>query len=274
MLDIEVADGAEHHCADEVNEQIRHGVVQSDIQIAAEAQLLPVDGDGGDTVDGDGNIFIGRIQHDGGNGAHHRVLLHVHVEETIHAELEELPQHTHRHGEAESRQRHVNRGELELDPAVAVENVDQREACGGAEKTGGGVQHGVPVGKRDEVALQLAQYLGGEDEQQDNDLQCGGKLDAEVLLDEEGQHEQHQYQQADEGTLIFAADDGGHQRSQHNEPQNQIHGEHGGLAADGRLQVAWLRGKFGMSFHRGIPFYWYTARKWDGYSWICFPIIA
>ena len=46
-----------------------------------------------------------------------------------------------------------------------------------------------PVGERDEVTLQLAQYLGGEDEQQNNDLQCGGQLDAEILLDEEGQHE-------------------------------------------------------------------------------------
>ena len=196
------------------------------------------------------------------------------MEDTIHAELEELPQHAHRHGEAESRQRHVNRGELELDPAVAVENVDQREACGGTEKAGGGVQHGVPVGERDEVTLQLAQYLGGEDEQQNNDLQRGGQFDAEILLDEEGQHEQHQYQQADEGALILTADDRGHQCGQHNEPQNQIHGEHGGLAADSRFQIAGLRGKFGMSFHRGIPFYWYTARKWGGYSWICFPIIA
>ena len=43
-----------------------------------------------------------------------------------------------------------------------------------------------------------------EDTQQDDDLQRGRQLDAEVLLDEEGQHKQHQHQQADERALVFA----------------------------------------------------------------------
>ena len=156
LLDIEVPDGAEHHRADEIDEQIRHGVVQTDIQIPVEAQVLPVDGDRVDAVDGDGNVAVGGIQHDGGDGLHHRVFLHIHVEQTVHAELEELPQHADGHGEAERRQRHIDGGQLKFDAAVAVENVDEGEARGGAEKASGGVEHGVPMGIGDEIALQLA----------------------------------------------------------------------------------------------------------------------
>ena len=156
LLDIEVPDGAEHHRADEIDEQIRHGVVQTDIQIPVEAQVLPVDGDRVDAVDGDGNVAVGGIQHDGGDGLHHRVLLHIHVEQTVHAELEELPQHADGHGEAERRQRHIDGGQLKFDAAVAVENVDEGEARGGAEEARGGVEHGVPMGIGDEIALQLA----------------------------------------------------------------------------------------------------------------------
>ena len=237
VLDVEVADGAEYHRADEVHEQILHGVVQADVQIAAEAQLLPVYLHGGDAVDGDGDVAVGGIQHHRGDGVDHGVLLHVHAEQPIHAEFEEFPQHAHRHGKAEGRQRHIDRGQLEFDAAVAVENVDERKAGGGAQEAGGGVQHGVPVVERDEIAFQFAQYLRRENKQQNDDLQRGRQLDAEVLLDEKRQHEQHQHQQAYKGALVFAAEDGGHQRGQHDQPQDRVYGEHGGLAADGGLQL-------------------------------------
>ena len=254
VLDIEVPDGAEHHRADEVHEQVLHGVVQPDVQIAAEAQFLPIDGHRGDAVDGHRDVAVGGVQHDGGDGVHDGVLLHIHVEEPVHAELEELPQHAHGHGEAEGRQRHVDRGQLELDTAVAVQNVDECEARGCAEKAGGGVEHGVPVVVGDEVAFQFAQYLRGEDEQENDDLQGGRQLDAEVLLDEEGQHKQHQHQKADERAFVFAADDGGYQRGQHDQPQHRIYGEHGGLALDDGLQLCAGGRGFGVSFHGAVPF--------------------
>lgn len=42
------------------------------------------------------------------------------------------------------------------------------------------------MGVGDEIAAQLTQNFRREDEQQDDDLQGGGQLNAEVLLDENG----------------------------------------------------------------------------------------
>ena len=89
----------------------------------------------------------------------------------------------------------------------------------------------------DEVALQLAQYLRCENKQQYDDLQRGRQLNAEVLLDKKRQDKQSQYQQADKRAFIFAADDGRHQRSQYDQPQYGVYGEHGGLPPDDGLQL-------------------------------------
>lgn len=268
VLDVEVPDGAEHHCADKIDEQVRHGVVQSDVQIPVKPQVLSVDGYGVDAVDGDGSVAVGGVQHHGGDGLHHGVLLHIHVEQPVHAELKKLPQHAHRHGKAERCQRHVDGGQLKLDAAVAVEDVDEGEARGGAQEAGGGVEHGVPVGIGDEIALQLAQDLRREDKQQDDDLQRGRQLDAEVLLDKERQHEQRQHQQADKRALVLAADDGGYQRAQHDEPQHQIHREYHGLPPDGALQVT-RRGNGLMGFLHSVSSLW--ADRQDEQDRSCFP---
>ena len=42
---MEIADDAEHDRADEVDDQVAHGVIQADIQIAAEAEALAVHND-------------------------------------------------------------------------------------------------------------------------------------------------------------------------------------------------------------------------------------
>ena len=254
MLDVEIADGAEYCGADEVNEQVGHGVVQPNIQIAADAQLLPVDRHGGNAVDGDGRIAVGGVQHDGSDGADDGVFLHIHRKQPVHAELKELPQYAHSHGKAECRQRHIDRRKRKLDAAVAIENVDHGEACGGAEKAGGGVQNGIPVGICDKIALQLAQNFGGKDKQQNDDLQCGGQLNAEVLLNKERQHEQDQYQKADERAFILTAQNRGDQYGGHDETQHQIYGKNSGLAANGPAEIAGVGERFAALCHDLIPF--------------------
>lgn len=253
VLDIKVSDGAEHHGADEVYEQVRHGVVQANVQIPVEAQVPAVDGHGGDIVDGDGDVAVGGVQHHGGDGVDNGVLLHVHVEHPVHAKLKKLPQNAHGHGKAEGGQGHIYRRQLEFDAAVAVEDIDQSKACGGAEKAGGGVEHGVPVGVGDEIAAQLTQNFRREDEQQDDDLQGGGQLNAEVLLDEKRQHEQHQHQQADKRAFILLPDDGGHQGADNDKTQHQIYGKHSRLTADDGAQVPEvMTGRLGGMFHNGF----------------------
>ena len=207
-----------------------------------------------DAVNGDGDVAVGGVQHHGGDGLDHGVLLHVHVEQPVHAELEKLPHDANGHGEAEGCQGHIHRRKLEFDAAVAVEDVDQGEARGGAQEPRGGVEHGVPVGIGDEIASQLPQDLRREDEQQNDDLQGGGQLDAEVLLDEEGQHKQHQHQQADEGALILPPEDGGHQNGDDDQTQHQVYGEHRRAAADDGPQVPELAaGRLGFVLHKMIP---------------------
>ena len=50
-------------------------------------------------------------------------------------------------------------GELKLDAAVSVEDINEGKAGGCAEEACSGVEHGVPVGVGDEITLQLAQYF-------------------------------------------------------------------------------------------------------------------
>ena len=46
--------------------------------------------------------------------------------------------------------------------------------------------------------------------QHDDDLQAGGKLDAEVFLDKGGNKKEYQHQQTDEHAVVIAAQDGQH----------------------------------------------------------------
>ena len=136
-----------------------------------------------------------------------RVLLHIHVEQVVHRKLEKLPQHADRHGKAERHQRQKHRRELEMLRFVAVEQIHHGKAERRADEARRRVQHGVPVRVGDEIALELAEDLGGENEDQDNDLQRARQLDAEVALHEPRQHEQDQHQHTHECALIVLMDD-------------------------------------------------------------------
>lgn len=85
---------------------------------------------------------------------------------------------------------------------VAVEQVDKRKAERRADKARRRVQHGVPMRVGDEIALELAEDLRGENEHKDDDLQRARQLDAEVAFHESRQHEQNQHQNAYERALI------------------------------------------------------------------------
>ena len=184
VLDIEIPNNAEGHGANKVDEQILHGIIQADIQVAVKAQVVAVDRHRVDTVYRDGGIAVSGIQHHGGDALNHRVLLHIQMKEPIHTKLEKFPQHTHGHGKAESSQSHIYGGELKLDAAVSVENINEGKAGGCAEKACSGVEHGVPVGVGDEITLQFTQYFCRKYEQKYDDFQGGRQLDTEVLLDE------------------------------------------------------------------------------------------
>ena len=156
VLEVEVTDHAEHGRADEVDKQILHRIVQANIEVPGKAEVPAVDCDGGNAVNGDGNVAVRGVQHHGRNGVDDRVLLHVHVEKPIHPELKKFPQNADGHRKTERGQRHIHGRERKLDLCVAVQDVDQRKADRRAEKAVRRVEHRVPVGVLDEVALELA----------------------------------------------------------------------------------------------------------------------
>ena len=229
MLDIEIAEHAERQRADKVDEQILHRVVQADIEIAVKAQILSIDGDGGDVVNRNGNILVRRVKHNRRDCVHDRVLLHIHVEQPVHAELKKLPQNADGHREAERDKRHINRGQLELDLVIPVQNIDECKAERCAQKTRRCVEDGIPVGDIDEKAAQLTQNFRSEDEHQNDDLQCAWQLDAEVFLHKQRQQKQKQHQQADCRVFIFAAQDRRDEDCHDNQTQNDIDRKYGGL---------------------------------------------
>ncbi len=104
--DIDHADDREHHRADEVDEQVLHGVVQAHVQVARPGLAVDHHAFNGDAHRG---IFPLRVQADGIHHMEPGILLHVHVEKQVHAVLEELPQHADGHGEAEGHHGHEHR---------------------------------------------------------------------------------------------------------------------------------------------------------------------
>ena len=74
-------------------------------------------------------------------------------------------------------------------------------------------------------------------------------MDTEVLLDEKRQNKQNQHQQADEGALVFAPEDGQNQLCHHNQPQNYINSKNSRLLADCGLEPAGRIFRFGWFLH-------------------------
>ena len=62
VLEIEVTDHAEHGRADEVDKQVLHRIVQADIEVPGKAEVPAVDRDGGNAVNGDGNVAVRGVQ--------------------------------------------------------------------------------------------------------------------------------------------------------------------------------------------------------------------
>ena len=86
----------------------------------------------------------------------------------------------------------------------------------------GGVEHGVPVGVGDIVALELAQDFRREDKQQNDDLQGVGQINVQPPLQQGGQHKEHQGQSAGEGAFVVAPEDMVDQQTAHNQTQSKV----------------------------------------------------
>lgn len=110
---------------------------------------------------------------------------------------------------------------------MAVEQVHQGESDGGAQKPVEGVEHGVPVGDDGVVGLHFPQDPGGEDEQQNDDLQHVGQVDLELPLQNGGHEKEHQGQHAEEHVFKISVEKLGYQGQDDQHPEHQVHrGDH------------------------------------------------
>ena len=91
----EIAEDAEGQCAKEVDEQVAHGVAQSNIQVAWHGVDIAVGGEDlcfRDVRNMDDLLTAARVKVHRLNGCNHRVFLHVGVQQGIGAEFEKFPQ--------------------------------------------------------------------------------------------------------------------------------------------------------------------------------------
>ena len=103
------------------------------------------------------------IQSDSAEAADNEVFLHIQMQEQIHAALEKLPQNADCHRKAECDDSHIEGGDVEVF-ASPVQEIDQREPHRRKQKAVQGMKNGVPAWNLYIIVIDLAEYLGCEDE--------------------------------------------------------------------------------------------------------------
>lgn len=117
VLDVEVAKKGKDGGADKIDDQILHGVDQSDIQIAAQSEILPVDGYGLNAGKDNRDVVALRVQQNRADGVQHRIFLHIKAQQLIHGEFEEFPEYAYGHGKRKGNNGHKQRRQVHAHPA-------------------------------------------------------------------------------------------------------------------------------------------------------------
>lgn len=188
----------------------------------------------------DARVRIRGIERNRGNRGHDRVLLHVHAEEGIERELDELPEHADGHREAESDERHVDRRQVDL-VARAVQEIDKREADRGAEKPVQGMEHGIPAWNQDIVVVDLAQNLCREDEDVDDVLEERRNVHMRPVLEKRRHKEEDKHKDGDSDTFPACCHDAADERHEHQDAQDRIEDERLPVERDPVLEPAYER---------------------------------
>ncbi len=223
VLGIDEPGDGKHHRADEIDEQIFHGVNNADIQIAAKTQALSVYHNVLNPLDPCHVIRPGRIQHHAVNGVDDSVFLHIQMEETVHAKLKKLPQNTDGHGEAEGHQRQIKRREFECQPVVVIQQNNQGKSNCRRQKTIKRMEHGIPVRYHHVKSIDFSQNFRRKNKTQNGDFQRRRQFDAQPYLQPAWNVKQQQRQQTKESALVASQHDLANQAHQHQRPQDVEH---------------------------------------------------
>ena len=147
VFDVGESDDGEHDCAAHVDEDVCHGIMDADIEVAVgdnnrfargrsyrSANVSPMDG----LYCNSWASALHELE-----GGDNRVFLHVKAHEGIHCVFEKLPKRTDGHGEAESRDGHVDRRKLQARCLAAIEDVGQGESDACGKKAPKRMEHGL-----------------------------------------------------------------------------------------------------------------------------------
>ena len=225
MGDVLISQNAAHNGAQEIHQQILHGVNDADVQIA----VFNANGFTGGGVDdgfrnvGNGNQVSGvvRVQSDGAEAGYDIILLGVEVEDLVGGELEKLPQNANGHGETKGDDGDIQRRQLK-GRAVLIQQIHQREAHNRAQETIDGMQHGVPSGNQDVIVVDFSHDFCREDEQVDCHLKGGGNLNFELGFKKGRQQKQNQREHADRGAFVVSSEQAAAQGQKHQCPEDPV----------------------------------------------------
>ncbi len=205
----------------------------------------------GDIPDGGGVVAAQRVQNDRRDGVDHRVLLHIQQKEVVHGAFKEFPQHADGHGEAERHQGQEQRGQRDGESFASVEDIHQGEADGGAEEPVEGVEHGVPVGERNVVRLDLPQNFCGEDKEEDDDLQRVRQVDVDLSFNKGRDQKQNQREDTEKHIFKVTIEKLGHHHKNDQDAQDHVERGHALFLLDLLSQGHTASGKIlSLSHHR------------------------
>ena len=88
------------------------------------------------------------------------------------------------------------------------------------------MQHGIPVGDMGIIGTDLTENFGGVDEQQDNDFQRVGQINAQLPFQQRRQGEQDQRQDTEKDVLIVAVDKLGNENADDRQPEKNVQSRH------------------------------------------------
>ena len=129
------------------------------------------------------------------------IFLHIELKKSVHAEFEKLPQNAYRHRETERYYRCKYRRKLEKYAVTAVEQLHQRESYRSHKEAVQCVQHSIPVREDRVKVAELAEYLCGEYERKQSDLENCRKFYLECDLHEARDCEEDECKQAQKRTF-------------------------------------------------------------------------
>lgn len=104
VFDVGESDDGEHDCAAHVDEDVRHGIMDADIEVAAGNNNRFARGcsyrSANDVSHMDGNIGIRGVERYRAEGGDNRIFLHVKAHEGVHRVFEKFPKRTDGHGKS------------------------------------------------------------------------------------------------------------------------------------------------------------------------------